>query len=390
MTANRPLSAKNVRMTEGWGPPEPKPEPEKDSVTEPEKDSATEPEKDSPTEPLKGSASEDESGRLGKLPGRMPLTIAASIVAVAAIAATSWGLARHGGGEQAAPNDPDTGVTFGPNAPSETPSSSIPTFTGFPTTSTTLPTEATLPTATVPTFTGFPTSVPTVPYTPSYPTNTFSYPTPTLPLPTTTTTTADPEPTEVTPVAPVATPITSCGMYGSVGIVKTTGVRYSLVLGDGREGRWVVRATARKDYTIAAGAQTRFKGKLGQHYRCPAELAIRNVTAASTGEAAGDPWSVSVKVGVPKKEKRDLSVTYVFATDIELVDSAGDGWTCGAPGAGGSEVTCAYSGGPGKPSVSLTVRAVDGAGDPVAPSGTVSLTADDETVDSAAFDGNSP
>jgi hypothetical protein len=366
-------------MTEGWGPPEPKPEPEKDPATEPEKDSATEPMK----------PSEDEAGRLGKLPGRIPLTIAASIVAVVAIAATSWALARHGGGEQASPNDPDTGVTFGPNAPSETPSSSsIPTFTGFPTTSTTLPTEttlptATVPTATVPTFTGFPTPS----YTPTYPTNTFSYPTSTLPLPTTTTPTADPDPVEVTPAAPVATPITSCGTWGKVGIVKTTGVRYSLVLGDGREGRWVVRATARDGYTIADGAQTRFKGKLGQHYRCPAELSIRNVTAASTGEDAADPWSVSAKVGVPKKEERDLSVTYVFDMEIDLVDSAGDGWNCGAPQGGGTEVTCAYNGGPGTPSVSLTVRARDGAGQPVTPSGTVTLSADDVTVDSAAFDG---
>jgi hypothetical protein len=359
-------------MTEGWGPPEQKPEPKPDSATE----------------PLKNPAGADEAGRLGNLPGRIPLTIAASIVAVAAIAATSWALARHGGGEQAAPNDPDTGVTFGPNAPSETPSSSIPTFPTFPTTPS-LPTETTLPTATVPTF---PTAstFPSAPYTPSYPTSTYSYPTSTLPLPTTTTTTptAGPEPTEVTPVAPVAAPITSCGTYGRVGIVETTGVRYALVIGDGREGRWVVRATARKGYVIATGAQTRFTGKLGQHYRCPAELAIRNVTASSTGEVAADPWSVSVKVGVPKKEKRDLSVTYVFDAEVELVDSAGDGWTCGEPAEGGTEVTCSYAGGPGKPSVSLAVHAVDGLGVPVPPSGTVSLFADDELVDSAEFDGN--
>lgn len=393
-------------MTDGWGPPEEKkPEPDspnepgkdspaepgKDSATEPGKDSATEPEKDSPTEPLKDPASE-EAGRLSKLPGRIPLTIAASIVAVAAIAATSWGLARHGGGDQAEPNDPDAGVTFGPNAPSETPSSSTPTFTGFPTTPTTptFPTESTLPTATVPTFTGFPTASTFPTSTFSYPTSTFSYPTPTLPLPTTTTTTPtpDPEPTEVTPVAPVATPITRCGMYGSVGIVKTTGVRYSLVIGDGREGRWVVRAEARKGYTLSTGAQTRFKGKLGQRHRCPADLAILNATAAPTGELADDPWTVSIKVGVPKKEKRDLSVTYAFASEVELVDSAGAGWSCDEADEGGSELTCTYDGGPGKSSLSLTVLAVDEVGEPVPPSGTVSLSADDEVVDTADFAGN--
>ncbi len=367
-------------MTEGWGPPEQKP------------DSAKEPVKDSPTEPVKGSATADEAGRLGKLPGRIPLTIAASIVAVAAIAATSWALARHGGGEQAAPNDPDTGVTFGPNAPSETPSSSVPTLPTFPTAST-LPTEATPPTMTLPTFPTAP-AIPSVPLPPVLPTNPMTHPTPTLPLPTTPTTpttttpTADPEPTEVTPAAPVPTPITRCGMYGEVGIVKTTGVRYSLVVGDGREGRWVVRATAREGYQIADGAETRFKGNLGQHYRCPAELAIRDVTAASTGEVAADPWSVAVKVGVPKKEQRDLSVTYVFATEVELVESAGDGWTCDEPAEDVTEVTCSYDGGPGTPSVSLTVHAVDALGVPVPPSGTVALFADDELVDSAEFDGN--
>lgn len=374
------------RMSDGWGPPEEK-KPDPDSPKEPASDSATEPAKDSPTEPLKDPASADEAGRLSKLPGRIPLTIAASIVAVAAIAATSWGLARHGGGDQAEPNDPDAGVTFGPNAPSETPSSSLPSFPTFPTdpTTPTFPTDTTLPTATVSTFTKFPTAS-------TLPTSTFSYPTPTLPLPTTTTTTPtpDPEPTEVTPVAPVATPITRCGMYGEVGIVKTTGVRYSLVIGDGREGRWVVRATARKGYQIADGAETRFKGKLGQHHRCPAELAIRNATTAPTGEAADDPWAVSVEVGVPKKEKRDLSVTFAFATNIELVDSAGAGWACAEPDVGGSEVTCTYDGDPGKPAVALAVRAVDGLGQPVAPSGSVSLSADDEVVDAAEFDGNAP
>ncbi len=372
-------------MTDGWGPPEEK-KPEPDSPNEPGKDSPAEPVKDSPTEPLKGPVTEGEAGRLSKLPGRIPLTIAASIVAVAAIAATSWGLARHGGGDTAEPNDPDAGVTFGPNAPSETPSSSLPSFPTFPTdpTTPTFPTEPTVPAETFPTF---PTAstLPTVPYTPPlYPTGTVKYPTPTLPLPTTTTTAADPQPTEVTPVAPVATPITRCGMYGRVGTVKTTGVRYSLVIGDGREGRWVVRATAQKGYTIADGAQTRFKGKLGQHHRCPAELAIRNVTTAPTGESADDPWTVSVKVGVPKEEKRDLSVTFAFATNIELAESGG--WACGEP-KGGSEVTCTYDGGPGKTSASLTVVAVDGLGEPVPPSGSVSLSADGDVVDSAAFDG---
>ena len=385
-------------MSDGWGPPEErKPEPDsptesaKDSSKEPANDSATEPAKDSPTDPLKDPAS-PEAGRLGKLPGRIPLTIAASVVAVAAIAATSWGLARHGGGDRAEPNDPDAGVTFGPNAPSETPSSSIPTFTGFPTepTTPTFSTESNLPKATVPTFTGFPTASKFPTSTFNYPTSTFSYPTSTLPLPTTTTTTPtpDPEPTEVTPVAPVASPITRCGMYGEVGIVKTTGVRYSLVIGDGREGRWVVRATAREGYKIADGAETRFKGKLGQHHRCPSELAIRKATTAPTGESADDPWAVGVKVGVPKKEKRTLSVAFAFATEVEFVDSAGAGWNCIEPEAGGSEVTCTYDGGPGKPTVALAVRAVDGLGVPVPPSGTVSLSADDEVVDTAEFDGN--
>ena len=111
---------------------------------------------------------------------------------------------------------------------------------------------------------GYPYSTSTTPYSP--------YTSSTSP---TTTPTDDPTwsptaaPTRVTPAAPTATPIGGrCGTYGELRVAKTTGVRYSLVVGDGREGLWVIRATARKGYAITSGATTRFSGHLGQFEKC--------------------------------------------------------------------------------------------------------------------------
>ncbi len=188
-------------------------------------------------------------------------------------------------------------------------------------------------------------------------------------------------------MAPVTREITRCGTYGSVRIVKTTGVRYDLVIGDGRQGRWVVRAAARKGYTLTPGAPTRFSGNLGRHRKC--QLEIRNVAITHLGDQTSDPWTVAVTPRVPKREQRALSVSYLFDTGVELVDSAGDGWVCGSPEGGESlaTVNCSYGGDGRAGAVALTVRATGGAGSPPPPSGTVSLLADGAVVDSADFDG---
>ncbi len=65
---------------------------------------------------------------LGDLPGRTAIAVAASVLAVAAIAAASWGLSRHDGKESATPNAPESSeITFGPNQPDATPTA-LPTL----------------------------------------------------------------------------------------------------------------------------------------------------------------------------------------------------------------------------------------------------------------------
>jgi hypothetical protein len=373
-------------MTGDFGPPQQGPEPEK-LTPETGKPEVGKPDSGKPDAEPAGVDPKEKKGRLSRLRGRTPMTVAAAIVAVGAIAATSWGLASHGGGEQAAPDADDSGVTFGPNAPSE--STSLPT----------LPTTPSIPT--IPTLPTFPTEIPTFPTYPSAPLPTYTYPTftypsttippPTFPTTPTTTLPTTPTPTApggfVYPQSPIETKITKCGTHGSLEIVKTTGVRYDLVQGDGLKGRWVVKAEARPRYELGTGATTTFSGNLGRYFRCPVKLGLRDVVMTHTGELATDPWRVKVKPTVPKKEKRALSVTYSFATGVDVDEYAGEGWTCVGPEEAGSEVTCSFGGDGQPPAVSLTVVATDDEGAAVPPSGTVTLMAGEKAVATVGFDG---
>lgn len=347
---------------------------------------------------------DDKTSRL-LVSGRTLLTVVAAIIAVCAIAGTTWALAKHGGGEQeATPDDLNTGpVTFGPNQPDETDLGTLPTF---PTdTLATLPTFPSFPTESLPTF---PTSAYTFPtvatssYT--YPTvkPTYTYPTynPTTYVPTTytpspTSTTTGPTGNQVTPVAPAATPITKCETYGKLRLPKTTGVRYALVVGDGKEGRWVVTATARKGYVLAPGATKRFTGNLGKYHQCPVALEIRSVSVLRSSPVLTDPWMVQASVGVPKKETRTIQVTTTFDSAVTVTGVDGEGWDCPLPAEGettielaaGESLTCTYAGGGRVSTVSTAVQAFDEDDNPIAPSGTVVLTADETEIDSATFAG---
>ena len=368
-------------MTRDFGPPQQGSEPE-ELTPESGTPEVGKPESGKPDADPPAADPTEKKGRLSRLRGRTPMTVAAAVVAVGAVAATSWGLTSHGGGEQAAPDADDSGVTFGPNAPSDSTSlPTLPTTPSFPTfpTAPTFPTEASLPT--------FPTY-------PSAPLPTFTYPTYTYPSTTIPTATAPTTPTPtapggfVHPQTPIETKITKCGTHGTLEIVKTTGVRYELVQGDGLKGRWVVTAAARPRYELAPGATTTFSGNLGRYFRCPVKLGLRDVVMTHTGELATDPWRVKVKPTVPKKEKRALSVTYSFATGVDVVEYSEDGWTCVGPEEAGSDVTCSFSGDGQPPAVSLTVVATDGDGEAVPPSGTVTLVAGEKAVATAGFDGS--
>ncbi len=333
----------------------------------------------SPTEAV---AAAQAGGRgLGDLPARTSLVVAASVVAVVAIAATSWGLARHDGGESAAPKAPESSeITFGPNEPAS-PSTTMPTFPEASTPGLTSPdvfSTPTYPTASAPTF-------------PSYTTPTYSYPTSTTPYspytppvvtpssthPTSPTTSPTNAPTTVTPAAPTATKITRCGTYGRVTVEKTAGVRYEVTVGNARQGRWVLRAFARNGYEFTSGATTRWSGNLGKYFKCPS---IKKVNVA-----AGDPdqWLVTVSTAVSEKEKRTLSVVYEFDTAVTVDGQGGAGWSCSGPvgeDADEGPFVCTFAqAGQQPPPVFLAV------GNSAEPSGTVTLYANNDQVDVQRF-----
>ncbi len=341
----------------------------------------------SPTEGV--AAAQAGSRGLGDLPARTSLVVAASVVAVVAIAATSWGLARHGGKESAAPKAPESSeITFGPNEPAS-PSTSVPTLPEASTPGLTSPDVSSTPT--------YPTaSAPSIPSytTPSYTTPTYSYPSkttpyspytppvvsPTSPQPTSPTTSPTKAPTTVTPAAPTATKITRCGTYGRVTVEKIAGVRYELTVGNARQGRWVIRASARKGYVFTSGATTRWSGNLGKYFKCPS---IKEVNVAP-GDPATDQWLVTVSTAVSQKEKRTLSVVYEFDSDVTVVDEGGAGWFCTGPLDDDAQgpFTCTFSPAgqqPGPVSLSVVTQA--------APSGTVKLFANRSRVDLARFTG---
>jgi hypothetical protein len=120
------------------------------------------------------------------------------------------------------------------------------------------------------------------------------------------------------------------------------------------------------------------------------------VTTKATGDAARDPWQVTVTATAPDRERRALSVTYWFDTSVDVVRREGSGWTCHGPGGGGltegpfearAPLTCAFGERGTHPSpVTLVVSAVNGSGSAVEPSGTVALSANGDVVDIEDFD----
>jgi hypothetical protein len=323
---------------------------------------------------------------LGDLPARTTLTVAAAVIAVVAIAATSWGLARHDDGKKSAsPDAPESSeMTFGPNQP-DTTSTTYPTLPTFPEASTPeltdLFTTPTYPTASAPLPT-YRTSA----Y--SYPSSTYSYSytPPTTSSHTSSSPTTDPSwspppsPTKVTPGAPTATEITRCGTYGRLTVPKTESVRYVLTVGNGKQGRWVIRAFAKKGYEITSGATTRWSGNLGRYFKCPT---IKRVTVTA-GATETDPWKVTVVTTVSERDKRTLSVVYEFDSDVTVTDEGGAGWTCTGPLDDDAQgpFTCTFSPAGQQPGpVTLYVATQD------APTGTVTLFANRTRVDFDSFGG---
>lgn len=73
---------------------------------------------------------------------------------------------------------------------------------------------------------------------------------------------------KATPVAPTATPITTCDTEGSLTLGPTTGVVYNLTTGNGTSGAWVVTATPATNYYFDGPQVVTFSGDLGTPSDC--------------------------------------------------------------------------------------------------------------------------
>ncbi len=143
---------------------------------------------------------------------------------------------------------------------------------------------------------------------------------------------SDEAPARVRTKAPTVTRIKDCATYGDVELATTEGVRYERTVGDGREGRWVVRASAEKGYVIADGSPRRFEGDLGAYRNC---TSIDGVTARPTGNAVAGPWNVAVDSTVEGEEDGLVEVVYRFDQSVMVGDASGAGWACTVDGLSG-------------------------------------------------------
>lgn len=134
---------------------------------------------------------------------------------------------------------------------------------------------------------------------------------------------APPQPVVVRPVAPTATPITSCGSYGRLVLPTTTGVQYLLTRGDGKAGPWTVTARARSGYVLAASATATFEGDLGTYRPCPS---VTGVTRA----AAGSGWTITTELDAQGAGPYDVAVELRFDDVVYVGAGSGAGWSCWA------------------------------------------------------------
>ena len=72
----------------------------------------------------------------------------------------------------------------------------------------------------------------------------------------------------VAPVEPTINQITVCDTYGSINYPTTTGVVYTLILGDGLQGAYTVRATPATGYEFDGPQFVDFSGNLGTYTDC--------------------------------------------------------------------------------------------------------------------------
>lgn len=205
-------------------------------------------------------------------------------------------------------------------------------------------------------------------------------------------------PVVVEAVAPTARPVGSCDTTGSLTLPTTRGVRYERTVGDGLSGAWRVEATARPGYVLRSGSRRTFAGDLGEATSC---VALASVASTEDAHPVWGHWDVASAVTVDDSDPHALTLTFDFDQDAVLVqkDAASVGWTCltsgGLPiglqlgiGLGDAltgPVVCAFDyTGVAPPPLTLHAAAMDGL-QRTAPTGTVTLHADGESVDGRPF-----
>lgn len=117
------------------------------------------------------------------------------------------------------------------------------------------------------------------------------------------------------PVAPTVTPITMCGMKGSIVFAETEGIVYTLTKGNGKQGEYEVTATALQGYEIAEGAQTVFTGDLGEYVKCPHRIATPKVKVKGICGIDNDKLIIAKsKIYIVSKSEWENGVRYVTFT----------------------------------------------------------------------------
>ena len=144
---------------------------------------------------------------------------------------------------------------------------------------------------------------------------------------------------ETTPVAPTVTPITECGMYGSVVLPTTTGVVYQLTSGNGLEGPYTVTATPAAGYEFIGPQSVEFSGDLGEYTDCvtPTEPTFTPSECVGEGEQTGGSYTIPTTEGVQYQVKigdgpyADVAAgvypVSTFPTTITVKALAEDGYT---------------------------------------------------------------
>jgi hypothetical protein len=116
------------------------------------------------------------------------------------------------------------------------------------------------------------------------------------------------------PVEPIVKVITKCGEFGSIVMPTTTGVVYTLTVGDGKQGAYTVTATPAPGFSFVGAQSVEYKGDLGTYTECatPLPATFLNGACSESDEGGQLPgtFTIPTKEGVQYSVSFDNGVTY--------------------------------------------------------------------------------